>query len=58
MLDMKSIIFGVAVAFAIFTISSSADASKMNGKGYGCSDRMCKGINSPNFGKQKGKSGH
>jgi hypothetical protein len=25
----------------------------MNGKGSGCSDRVCRGINSPNYGKKK-----
>jgi hypothetical protein len=34
-------------------LSSAAYASKMNGKGSGCSDRYCKGINSPQYGKQK-----
>jgi hypothetical protein len=65
MLDMKSIIIGVAAAaLAILAlsipspmISSGAYANKMNGKGSGCSDRACSGINSPNYGK-KSKSGH
>lgn len=50
----------LTAALAMFTLlilepifSSSAYASKMNGKGSGCSDRSCRGINSPNFGKKK-----
>jgi hypothetical protein len=59
---MKSI-FGllVTLALAIFAFSVSAPvlssvayASKMNGKGTGCSDRYCNGINSPGYGKKKG----
>jgi hypothetical protein len=49
-----------AVALAFFALSvsapllsSGAHASKMNGKGSGCSDRSCRGINSPNYGKAK-----
>jgi hypothetical protein len=61
---MKWIFLGVAaVALAIFTlsiptpmISSVAYANKMNGKGMGCSDRYCMGINSSKSGK-KSKSG-
>ena len=60
---MKRISFSLlaAVALAILALSVSAPvlssgayASKMNGKGYGCSDRYCKGINSPNYAKKKG----
>ena len=62
---MKTILLGAsAVALAIFVlsipstmISSGAYANKMNGKGMGCSDRYCMGINSPKYGK-KAKSGH
>jgi hypothetical protein len=48
----------LALAFIAFSVSapmlsSDAQASKMNGKGSGCSDRTCKGINSPNYGKTK-----
>ena len=34
-------------------LSSGAYATIMNGKGSMCSDRYCKGINSPNYGKKK-----
>jgi hypothetical protein len=51
-----------AVALAILAVSilapmlsSDAYANKMNGKGSGCSDRYCRGINSPNDGKKSGK---
>jgi hypothetical protein len=59
---MKSISFGLlaAMALAILALSISAPmlssgayASKMNGKGTGCSDRYCMGINSPRYGKKK-----
>jgi hypothetical protein len=52
-------LFGAAVlAFFAFSLSSplvstSAYASKMNGKGTGCSDNTCRGINSPTAGKKK-----
>jgi hypothetical protein len=48
-----------AVAMAALAIlvsapmhSSGAYASKMDGKDYGCSDRGCRGINSPTVGKK------
>jgi hypothetical protein len=61
---MKTVFLGVyAAALAIFIlsipssmISSGAYANKMNGKGMGCSDRYCMGINSPKYGR-KAKSG-
>ncbi|WP_130231263.1 hypothetical protein [Bradyrhizobium sp. Leo121] len=50
------------IALAIFALSisapmlsSSSYASKMDGKFYGCSDRVCRGINSPNYGKKSDK---
>jgi hypothetical protein len=43
-------ICSLSISAPIF--SSNAYASKMNGKGYGCSDRDCRGINSPNSGKK------
>ena len=58
---MKQISLSVlaATALAIFSLSmsapmlsSSAYASKMDGKGTGCSDRTCAGINSPSYGKK------
>jgi hypothetical protein len=61
---MKSISFGLlaAMALAILALSISAPmlssgayANKMNGKGTGCSDRLCMGINSPKHGKKSGK---
>jgi hypothetical protein len=33
-------------------ISSAAYASKMDGKGSGCSDRTCRGINAASYGKK------
>jgi hypothetical protein len=62
--DMKWISFGLLapVALAILALSisapmlsSSAYASKMNGKGSPCSDRNCRGINSSNYGKKSDK---
>ena len=59
---MKSISFSLLAeaALAILALSVSAPmlssgayANKMNGKGSGCSDRYCRGINSSNFGKNK-----
>jgi hypothetical protein len=57
---MKTVFLGVsAAALAIFIlsipssmISSGAYANKMNGKGMGCSDRYCMGINSPNTARR------
>jgi hypothetical protein len=58
---MKSIFLGLlaAVAVAALTLlisvpmhSSDAYASKMDGKGYGCSARGCTGINSPNVDRK------
>jgi hypothetical protein len=54
---MKWILLGaVAVALAMLSLSlptdkfsSHAYAGKMNGKGNGCSDRICAGINSPHY---------
>jgi hypothetical protein len=41
-----------SVSISAPVLSSAAYASKMDGKGYGCSDRSCRGINSPNYGKK------
>ncbi|WP_143199506.1 hypothetical protein [Bradyrhizobium sp. NAS80.1] len=58
------IIVGIVAVFvlAILTYSISAPmhstrayASKFDGKGRGCSDRICAGINSPNYGKKKNR---
>jgi hypothetical protein len=59
--DMKQISLSLlaATALAICSLSisapifsSNAYASKMNGKGTGCSDTACRGINSPSAGKK------
>jgi hypothetical protein len=44
----------LALSISAPILSSGAYASKMNGKGVGCSDRVCAGINSPKYGKKKG----
>jgi hypothetical protein len=57
---MKSISFNLLATLALAILlsisapmlSSGAYASIMNGKGSGCSDRACKGINAPSYGKQ------
>jgi hypothetical protein len=58
---MKSISLSLLAAVAMAALallisapmhSSDAYASKMDGKGYGCSDRSCSGVNSPNVGKK------
>ena len=43
----------LGLSFSAPMLSSDAYASKMNGKGSGCSDRSCRGINSSNYGKAK-----
>jgi hypothetical protein len=43
----------LALSISAPMLSSGAYASKMDGKAYGCSDRSCRGINSPNSGKKK-----
>jgi hypothetical protein len=43
----------LALSISSPMLSTGAYASKMNGKGSGCSDRYCNGINSPKYGKQK-----
>jgi hypothetical protein len=42
----------LALSISAPVLSSGAYASKMNGKGTGCSDRYCRGINSPKNGQK------
>ncbi|HLG80853.1 MAG TPA: hypothetical protein VKY22_07540 [Bradyrhizobium sp.] len=54
---LLSLLAATALAIASLSVpgpkfSSSAYASKMDGKGYGCSDRSCTGINSSSYGKK------
>jgi hypothetical protein len=42
----------LALSISAPMLSSGAYANKMNGKGSGCSDGVCMGINSPKYGQK------
>jgi hypothetical protein len=49
---MKWISFNLlAAVISAPMLSSGAHAGTINGRGSPCSDRLCRGINSPNYGK-------